>query len=124
MSGQRENTLGSFLAVVDAGLRWVEVDVRTTADDVLVVRHDPVVDDGRLVAELTAEKTDELGLLRAADLLEALPQDVAVDIDIKSSLEDALRPRDQTTAALAARLLAGEQQRRGVLVTASTRPRC
>src|SRR4051812_20120603 len=90
VAGHRENTLGSYLAAVDAGLVWVEVDARLTADDVLVAHHDPVVD-GRSVAGLTAEETDGLGLMRIADLLAALPGHVAVDVDLKSSLEDALR---------------------------------
>src|SRR5829696_248687 len=36
VDGRRENTLGSFRAAVEAGLRWVEVDVRVTADRALV----------------------------------------------------------------------------------------
>lgn len=112
-----ENTLPSFRAAVAAGLRWVEVDARFTADDVLVARHDPVVQDGRFVADLSAEETDALGLMRVADLLEDLPPEIAVDIDVKSSLEDALRPRDRTTAALVADLVAGGSPQRQVLVT-------
>lgn len=40
MEGQVENTLGSFLAAIDAGVGWVEVDVRRTLDDQLFVAHD------------------------------------------------------------------------------------
>lgn len=104
--GHAENTLPSFEAAVAAGLRWVEVDARATADGVLVARHDPTVDDGRFVADLRAAETDELGLMRVVDLLEALPAEIAVDVDVKSALEDALRPRGETTAALTADLLA------------------
>src|SRR5918998_2640222 len=68
VAGQRENTLGSFRTAVGAGLRWVEVDVRTTADRVLVASHDPVVDDGRYISELTAAETDALELMRLAGL--------------------------------------------------------
>jgi glycerophosphoryl diester phosphodiesterase len=117
VDGQRENTLGSFRAAVDAGLRWVEVDVRVTADRVLVASHDPVVDDGRYISELSAAETDELELMRLADLLEELPADVAVDVDVKTSLEDALRPRRETTAALLAGVLTHEAERRRLLVT-------
>jgi glycerophosphoryl diester phosphodiesterase len=112
--GDRENTLASFQAAVAAGLGWVEVDARLSADGVLVARHDPVLDDGRFVADLPA---DELELLRVADLLEELPPGVAVDVDVKSSLEDALRPRDRTTAARVADLAAAEAGRRRLLVT-------
>jgi glycerophosphoryl diester phosphodiesterase len=106
VGGHRENTLESFQAAVAAGLPWVEVDARVNADDVLVSRHDPALEDGRLVSELTTEETDELGLMRVADLFEALPPEVGVDLDVKTSLEDALRPRGETTAALVADLVA------------------
>jgi glycerophosphoryl diester phosphodiesterase len=110
--GSDENTLASFLAAAAAGVRWLEVDARLTADGVLVARHDPVIEDGRFVADLTAAET---GLMPVADLLAELPGDVALDVDVKSSLEDALRPRERTTAAHAADLLAGESRR--LLVT-------
>jgi glycerophosphoryl diester phosphodiesterase len=117
VAGERENTLGSFRVAVAAGLRWVEVDARLTRDDVLVARHDPVLDDGRFIADLTAAETDAVGVMRVADLLEELPADVAVDLDLKSSLEDALRPRGATTAARLADLAGAEAARRRVLVT-------
>jgi glycerophosphoryl diester phosphodiesterase len=106
VGGHRENTLGSFQAAVAAGLGWVEVDARVNADGVLVSRHDPALEDGRLVSELTSAATDELGLMRVADLFDALPAGVGVDVDVKTSLEDALRPRESTTAALVAELVA------------------
>jgi glycerophosphoryl diester phosphodiesterase len=106
VAGHRENTLDSFQAAVGAGLGWVEVDARVNADRVLVSRHDPALEDGRLVSELTSEETDSAGLMRVADLFEALPPEVGVDLDVKTSLEDALRARDSTTAALVADLVA------------------
>jgi glycerophosphoryl diester phosphodiesterase len=117
VDGHAENTLPSFRAAVAAGFGWVEVDARFTADDVLVSRHDAVVDDGRFVSELTAAQTDELGLMRVADLLEDLPPAIGVDVDVKTSLEDALRPRERTTGALVAELLARERGRRPLLAT-------
>jgi len=117
VDGHRENTLASFLAAVRAGLRWVEVDVRLTADRALVASHDPVVADGRSIAKLTATETDALGLLRFSDLLEALPAEVGLDVDVKTSLRDALRPREQTTAALVADMLARVEQQRDLLVS-------
>src|SRR3954471_10439848 len=106
VAGHRENTIDSFRAAVAAGLGWVEVDARVNADGVLVSRHDPALDDGRLVSELTSAETDSVGLMRVADLFEALPPEVGVDVDVKTSLEDALRPRGATTAALVADLMA------------------
>ena len=115
VGGELENTLGSFRAAIDAGLPWVEVDARVNADGVLVARHDPVTEDGRFVADLGTEETDALGLMRVADLLGALPPEIGIDVEIKSSLEDALRARSATTAALVADLLRGE--RRPLLVS-------
>lgn len=117
VGGYRENTLGSFAAAVAAGLPWVEVDARLTADDVLVARHDPIADDGRFVTELTARETDAQGIMRVGDLFEALPPEIGVDVDVKSSIEDALRPRDRTTAALVGALVEPEVGRRPLLVS-------
>ena len=110
--GHAENTLPSFRAAVAAGLRWVEVDARITADEVLVACHDPLTVDGRRVTELRA---DETGLMRVSELLEDLPADVGVNVEVKTSLEDALRPRERTTGALVADLLADRGRR--MLVT-------
>ena len=110
--GHEENTLPSFQAAVAAGLRWVEVDARAAADGVLVARHDPELEDGRAVTELSAAET---GLMRVADLFEALPDEVSIDVEVKTALEDALRPRERTTAALVAELVAAHD--RDVLVT-------
>jgi glycerophosphoryl diester phosphodiesterase len=104
-AGPGENTLASFLAAVDAGLEWVEVDVRLTAGGELVAHHDPL------------PASDGAGLLRIETLLDGLPPHVAVDFDLKSALEDALRPRGATTAARLADLAAAEAARRRVLVT-------
>jgi glycerophosphoryl diester phosphodiesterase len=114
VEGHRENTLESHLAAVEAGAPWVEVDARITADDVLVARHDPQLEDGRFVSELRAKET---GLMRIDDLFEALPDHVGVDVEIKTSLEDALRPRKRTTAALVADVVAREAERRPLLAS-------
>ena len=110
--GHAENTLPSFRAAVAAGLPWVEVDARLSADGVLVARHDPELEDGRAVAALPAAET---GLMRVDELLADLPPRIAVNVDVKSSLEDALRPRSETTAAHVADLVVGAGRR--VLVT-------
>jgi glycerophosphoryl diester phosphodiesterase len=117
VGGQRENTLGSFRAAVAAGLPWVEVDARLNADRLLVSRHDPVVEDGRFVSELTTAETDDLGLMHVASVLDDLPAEIGIDIDVKSSLEDALRPRGETTAALVADLVGRAVGTRRVLVS-------
>jgi glycerophosphoryl diester phosphodiesterase len=112
--GAGENTLASFHAAVAAGLEWVEVDVRLSADGQLVAHHDPVLADGRRVAHLSAH---ESGLMRLADLFDELPAHVGVNVEVKSALQDALRPRARTTAAVAAGATDAERRRRPVLLT-------
>ncbi len=51
---ERENTLEAFAAAGRLGADAVELDVRRTAAGVLVVHHDPRLDDGRVIAELPA----------------------------------------------------------------------
>jgi glycerophosphoryl diester phosphodiesterase len=104
VGGQRENTLGSFLAAVDLGLRWVEMDARLNADGELVCFHDPAAE-GRLISALGTRETEEFGIARVADLLAGIPPAVGVDLEIKTSLEDAARPRGETTSALVAALV-------------------
>jgi glycerophosphoryl diester phosphodiesterase len=99
VGGFVENTLESCRAAIAAGLSWLEVDARLAADGVLVARHDPRLEDGRWVSEVPSAET---GLLRIDHLLEDLPRRVGIDLEVKTSLEDALRPREQTTGAIAA----------------------
>jgi len=117
VEGRQENTLESFLAGVRMGLEWVEVDVRRTCDDVLIVTHNPGREDGAFYADLTGEEACAGGVLRLETLLEALPPGIGVDFDVKSSLEDAPRDRARTTMGLLAPVIRREARRRPVLVT-------
>lgn len=122
VDGHAENSLDSILAGIDSGLRWVELDVRRTADDLLVVGHHPTLDDGSWVADLDGAGATALGVATLETVLTALPDGIGVNIDLKTSLEDALRPREATTAALLAPVLrdlvAGDRpSRRPVLVS-------
>jgi glycerophosphoryl diester phosphodiesterase len=117
VAGHEQNTLGSFAAAAALGVPWVEVDVRRTADDELVVAHDPVDADGAWVADLTSAQTDECGVLRLRDLLAALPPGVGVDLDLKSAMPDSGRTPDRTTAGLLAPVAAAELARRPLMVT-------
>jgi glycerophosphoryl diester phosphodiesterase len=117
VDGHAENTLESHRAAVEAGLRWVEVDARLTRDGELVAHHDPALDGGRPVADLTAAEADQFGLLRLTDLFEALPSAIGVNLEIKTAIEDAKRGRGETTAAVVGDLAAREQRRRALLVS-------
>jgi glycerophosphoryl diester phosphodiesterase len=66
-----ENTLAAFRGARAQGADWVELDVRLTADDHLVVVHDPHLPDGRAVAttplaDLPAEVPDLAAALEAS----------------------------------------------------------
>ncbi len=50
---ERENTVEAFRRAGEMGADAVELDVRRTADGVLVVHHNPQLDDHRVIATLT-----------------------------------------------------------------------
>jgi glycerophosphoryl diester phosphodiesterase len=104
VAGYVENTAGSFLASLEQGVDWVEVDVRRTADDELIVAHDAAYSDGAFLADITAAEAARRGALRLAELLEILPRSAGVVLDVKSAMEDATRPASHTTAGVLARV--------------------
>lgn len=103
VDGHVENTLGSFLAALDSGIHWIEVDVRRTLDDKLFAVHDAAFANGSFVAQITGRQASRHGALHIHELLEALPDRAGVVFDVKSSMEDAGRSGGRTTAALLAR---------------------
>jgi glycerophosphoryl diester phosphodiesterase len=103
VDGFAGNSLGSFLAAVDAGVDWVEVDVQRASDDVLFVHHDASLADGRALSATSSSELSRLGVLRVVDALQALPAHVGVVFDVKSTIDDAERDASSTTGALLAR---------------------
>jgi glycerophosphoryl diester phosphodiesterase len=103
--GYRENTIESYLAAVAQGLSWIELDVRRSLDGQLVIRHDPVTADGAFIVSRTADELAASGVLRLEDVMAALPPGVAVNIDVKTIIEDALDPPHRRTGALVAEAL-------------------
>ncbi|MFC5753301.1 glycerophosphodiester phosphodiesterase [Actinomadura rugatobispora] len=109
-----ENTVPSLLAALSAGASWIEIDVTRTADDALVLRHDPTTAEGAFLVDTTAEAT---GLPLLAEVFDALPPEVPVDVDVKTILEDAVDEPSRRTGALLLPVLEREARRRPLLVT-------
>jgi glycerophosphoryl diester phosphodiesterase len=82
--GVRENTVEAFgAAALVAGVAGVELDVRMTADEALVVHHDRALPDGRVIGEVEAASLPPwLPTLAAA--LEACAPLALVDVEIKA----------------------------------------
>ena len=117
VAGHQQNTLSSFAAAVRSGARWVEADVRRLGDDVLVVAHDAAYPDGTRLADLTGAEADRRGTLRLSTLLDELPRQVGLNLDLKSSMDDCLRSPGRTTAGLLAPVVAAEATRRRLMVS-------
>lgn len=84
------NTLAAFVDAVVQGSDWVELDVHLSADGVVVVHHDPVLSDGRVI-----------GAIESADLPDFIPTlteaidacaPLGVNVEIKPDGLDELRP--------------------------------
>lgn len=117
VEGHLENTVGSLLAAVAAGVDWVELDVSRSADGTLVVHHNPATRDGGFLVERTAAQLSAEGIPTFAQVLDALPPEVGINVDLKPVLEDALDPADATTVGMLAPVLRHELRRRKLLVT-------
>lgn len=115
--GYRENSPQSFQAAANAGLAWVELDVQRSADGVLVVRHDPVMASGESVVSRSAAELSAEGICALDDVLDGLPPEVGVDIDVKTIIDDATDPPRLRTAALVADALLRHRDSRPLLVT-------
>lgn len=104
---ESENTVAAFRRAVEMGADGIELDVRRTADDRLVVHHDPHLADGRVIR---ATRSDELPH-HVPDLATALDacDGAFVNVEIKN---DPVEPDFDPTDWVAHRTLA-ELQRRG-----------
>ncbi len=81
-----ENTLAAFEAARHQGASGVELDVRRTANEVLVVHHDAHLADGRLILELEPETTPEW-LPTLGEVLDVCAG-MWVNVEIKNPPED------------------------------------
>jgi len=115
VDGHPENSAAAALAAAAAGVDWVELDATRTADDQVVAHHNPTTLSGAFLVDATAATVE--GIAPLADVLDALPTGVGLDLDLKPVLEDALRPVGEGIAGLVLPLLRRELARRRVLVT-------
>lgn len=91
---QAENTETAFAAALAAGADWIETDVNTTSDGVVVVFHDPTLnrlsDRTGLIREMTWEQVRAVELSAGGtipnleDMLRAFPQ-ARFNIDLKDA---------------------------------------
>jgi glycerophosphoryl diester phosphodiesterase len=116
-AGYWENTVGSFVAAVASGLTWVELDVRRSRDGHLVVRHDPVAPTGERIVARTVAELAAMGVVSLADVLAALPADVAINIDVKTIIDDAVDPPARRTHVLVADVIQEQRGARRFLVS-------
>ena len=111
----RENTLAAFRAARDCGADGVELDVRSTADGVLVVHHDAILAGRPLAAMEAADLPAWLPTLEAA--LEEC-QGLAVDIEVKNLPTEAGYDPDEGTAVAVARLVSALRPDPRVVISA------
>jgi glycerophosphoryl diester phosphodiesterase len=99
-TAERENTIAAFVAAGLSGASAVELDVRRTADDELIVHHDPIVYGVGTVVDLS--RSD---LARRAPWIPTLADALAscegmwVNVEIKNSPDDPDWDPQRTVAA-------------------------
>ena len=84
------NTVEAFVEAVEQGADWVELDVHLTSDGEVIVHHDPVLADGRVIGELMLDELPESiptlrNVFRSCSPL-------GVNVEIKSDGLASLRP--------------------------------
>lgn len=108
--GVRENTLDAFRAAADCGADGVELDVRRCRDGGLVVHHDAVLPDGRLVAEAALSELP-VWVPTLSSALGACAALRLVNVEIKASPFEAGYELAERLAADVASVLAGPEGR-------------
>lgn len=94
-----ENTIEAFAAAADMGADWVELDVRHTKCGSIVVHHDAVTPNGKLIREQTiGQMPDHISTLE--DVIDACGE-MGVNIEIKNDpSEDDFDPEHLMVPAI------------------------
>ncbi|QVJ02057.1 glycerophosphodiester phosphodiesterase [Nocardiopsis eucommiae] len=116
VGGALENTPASFELAARTGADWIEIDVRRTADDRLVLFHNAALDDGRAIVELTEAQCRAEGLVGLEEGLAAIPPELGLDVDVKTVMEDGVDAASRRTLSLVLPFLRREAGRRRVFV--------
>ncbi len=103
-SVHRENTLAAFRAAGEQGADGIELDVRLSADGVLVVHHDAHLEDGTLLRDLAADQLPEW----VPTLGEALDEagDLWVNVEVKNAPDEPDYDAEHQISVAVAGLLA------------------
>ena len=83
---EMENTVAAFRRAVRMGAQSAELDVRRTADGVLVVHHNPTLEDSRVLATLRFDELPEHVCTLDEALDACAPMWVNVETNIKASV--------------------------------------
>ena len=78
-----ENSLAAFRVAQEVGADGVELDVRRTADGGLAVHHDPTLDDGRRLLDVTVAELPD-GIATLPPVLDACDGLALVNVEIKN----------------------------------------
>jgi glycerophosphoryl diester phosphodiesterase len=110
-----ENTIDAFTLARELGADWVELDVRRTADGVVVVHHDAHLPDGRMVGDLGVDDLPD----HVPSLAEALEScdGMGVNIEIKNLPDDPDFDSEHLVSAAVAGLVAAYLGPERALVT-------
>lgn len=110
-----ENTLEAFRAAADQGAHGVELDVRLTADGVLVVHHDAHLASGEAVCDVAVDDLPD-AVPTLAEALEACA-DLWLNVEIKNSPGEPDYDADQGQAVAVAGLVRAFDAASRVLVS-------
>lgn len=111
-----ENTPASFAAAARAGAAWVELDVRRSADG-LVVAHDPTLPDGTSLVSRPSADLLAAGVWPLDAVLEGLPDGLGVDVELKNLPGEVDYDRTDAVAGLVAPAVRAAAGRRPLMVS-------
>lgn len=83
LDGLSENSLDAILMAYELGHKMVEIDVRLSLDHVVVLAHDSEIKGSRISSTSWVDLA-EMGLSSLQQVLESLPKDLVLNVEIKS----------------------------------------